>query len=244
MGNQSQQSSDGLDGEARAKANDSNNVSAEMMRRDFLKEAGAIAGGSAAVGWQSSATANVVQTQSDPTPQVTAIELTINDRTVRVQVDTRTTLLDLLREQLRLTGTKKGCDQGACGACTVLLDGQRVLACLTLAVTLDGKQVVTIEGLAKNEDLHPLQQAFLRCDAYQCGYCTPGQIMSGVGCIQEGRVNQSVEETREWMSGNLCRCSAYPNIVAAVRQAAGVEDPADPTLLVTRFDSSLEGRDR
>ncbi len=157
-------------------------------------------------------------------------------QTVQVEVDSRTTLLDLLREQLSLTGTKKGCDQGACGACTVLIDNQRMLACLTLAATLNGKKVRTIEGLAQGEQLHPLQEAFLRCDAYQCGYCTPGQIMSALGCIQEGHVTDSVEETREWMSGNLCRCSAYPNIVAAIRQAAGIEPEQDPAVLVTRFD--------
>ena len=130
------------------------------------------------------------------------------------------TLLDALREHLRLTGTKKGCDQGQCGACTVHVDGERVLACLTLAVQVEGRAITTIEGLAGPDGtLHPVQQAFLEEDAFQCGYCTPGQIMSAVACIREGHTG-SDDEIREFMSGNLCRCGAYPNIVAAVRKAA------------------------
>jgi xanthine dehydrogenase YagT iron-sulfur-binding subunit len=137
-----------------------------------------------------------------------------------VTVDNRTSLLDLLREHFGLTGTKKGCDAGACGACTVLVDGRRVNGCLTLAVRLDGAQVTTIEGLAPGGDgpLHPLQQAFVDQDAFQCGYCTPGQIMSGVGCMQEGHTG-SPEEIREWMSGNICRCGCYVKIVKAIQQA-------------------------
>lgn len=244
MSKQSQRLNDDPDGASGISSASDTDDHAGIRRRDFLKEAGAIAGSSAAVGWHGPAQASELQAERNSASQMLRVELTINDRPLSVQVDSRTTLLDLLREQLHLMGTKKGCDQGACGACTVLVDGQRVLSCLTLAATLTGKQVVTIEGLAKGEELHPLQEAFLRCDAYQCGYCTPGQIMSGIGCIQEGRVNPSVEETREWMSGNLCRCSAYPNIVAAVRQVAGQEDPQDPALQVTRFDASTEGRDR
>ena len=132
-----------------------------------------------------------------------------------VAVEPRTTLLDLLRDRLRLTGTKKGCDHGTCGACTVLVDGRRVLSCLTLAITVQGKEVTTIEGLASGKNLHPMQQAFIECDGFQCGFCTCGQIISAIACIQEGHAT-NVEEIREWMSGNLCRCGAYPNIVAAV----------------------------
>ena len=130
------------------------------------------------------------------------------------------TLLEVLRERLALTGTKKGCDQGACGACTVLVDGRRVLSCLTLAAQCDGCEVTTIEGLGGEAQLHPLQSAFVRHDALQCGYCTPGQIMSAVALLDEGRAG-SDDEIREFMSGNLCRCGAYPNIVAAIRDVAG-----------------------
>jgi xanthine dehydrogenase YagT iron-sulfur-binding subunit len=124
-------------------------------------------------------------------------------------------LLDLLREQLALTGTKKGCDHGQCGACTVHVDGKRVLSCLSLAIMQEGKKVSTIEGLANGDNLHPMQQAFIRHDGFQCGYCTPGQIMSAVACIREGHANTD-EEIREYMSGNICRCGAYPNIVKAI----------------------------
>ncbi len=134
-------------------------------------------------------------------------------------VDNRMSLLDMLRERAGLPGTKKGCDQGACGACTVLVDGRRINSCLTLAVMHDGTDITTIEGLADNGRLHPLQQAFIDEDAFQCGYCTPGQIMSGVGCIGEGHAG-SPAEIREWMSGNICRCGAYTNIVSAVATAA------------------------
>jgi xanthine dehydrogenase YagT iron-sulfur-binding subunit len=128
-------------------------------------------------------------------------------------------LLDALRERLDLPGTKKGCDQGACGACTVLLDGTRVVSCLMLAVMAQGKEVTTIEGLAKGDQLHPVQAAFVTCDGFQCGYCTPGQIMSAVGCIREGHT-KSDTQIREFMSGNICRCGAYPNIVDAIKLAA------------------------
>jgi xanthine dehydrogenase YagT iron-sulfur-binding subunit len=148
------------------------------------------------------------------------VAIIVNNQPQRVEVDARTTLLDALRDRLHLTGTKKGCSLGQCGACTVLLDGRRVVACLTLAVMCQGKSVTTIEGLAKDGRLHPVQEAFVEQDAFQCGYCTPGQIMSAVGAIQEGRAG-SDDEVREQMSGNICRCGAYSNIVAAVRQAAG-----------------------
>ncbi|MFJ7998147.1 (2Fe-2S)-binding protein [Streptomyces sp. NPDC096310] len=148
------------------------------------------------------------------------VSVTVNGRRHTVTVDNRTSLLDLLREHLGLTGSKKGCNAGACGACTVLVDGRRQNACLLLAVRLDGAEVTTVEGLADGERLHPLQQAFIDQDAFQCGYCTPGQIMSGVGCIQEGHTG-SGDEIREWMSGNICRCGCYVKIVRAVEQTAG-----------------------
>lgn len=148
------------------------------------------------------------------------ITLNVNGRPEALQLESRVTLLDALREQLGLNGTKKGCDQGQCGACTVHVDGERVLACLTLAAQVEGREVTTIEGLSKpGQEAHPVQAAFLEQDAFQCGYCTPGQIMSAVSCIREGHAG-SDEEIREYMSGNLCRCGAYPHIVAAVRQAA------------------------
>lgn len=145
--------------------------------------------------------------------------MTVNGTRHTVTVDNRTSLLDLLREHPGLTGSKKGCDAGACGACTVLLDGRRQNACLTLAVRTQGAEVTTIEGLADGDQIHPLQQAFIDQDAFQCGYCTPGQILSGVACIQEGH-SGSREEIAEWMSGNICRCGCYPKIVNAVQQAA------------------------
>jgi xanthine dehydrogenase YagT iron-sulfur-binding subunit len=152
-------------------------------------------------------------------PPGSRVSLTVNGTRHTVTVDNRTSLLDLLREHLNLTGSKKGCNAGACGACTVLVDGRRVNSCLTLAIRLDGAQVTTIEGLAAGDRLHPLQQAFIDQDAFQCGYCTPGQIMSGVGCIQEGHTD-SPAEIREFMSGNICRCGCYVKIVRAVEQAA------------------------
>jgi xanthine dehydrogenase YagT iron-sulfur-binding subunit len=149
---------------------------------------------------------------------VTTIRINGVERELRV--DARVTLLDALRDALGLTGTKKGCDQGACGACTVLVDGRRVVSCLMLAAQCDGRDVTTIEGLSENGGLHPVQEAFVRHDAFQCGYCTPGQIMSAVSLLSEGRAG-SDDEVREFMSGNLCRCGAYPNIVAAIREVAG-----------------------
>ncbi|WP_416799256.1 (2Fe-2S)-binding protein [Ciceribacter azotifigens] len=149
-----------------------------------------------------------------------SISLTINGQPRSIAVDDpRVTLLDLLRERLHLTGTKKGCDRGQCGACTVLVDGRRVNACLLLAVSLDGAEITTIEGLAEGEALHPLQQAFIECDAFQCGFCTPGQIMSAIGLISEGHAGDDPERVRELMSGNLCRCSAYQGITEAILQA-------------------------
>lgn len=194
-------------------------------RRDFLKGVGAA---SAAASIRSDAHATDSSTINAEAVDPISISLRINGRPKKVDIDPRTTLVDLLREDLQMFGTKKGCDHGSCGACTVHINGQRVLSCLTLAATIDGAEVKTIEGLAEGDSLHPMQEAFLRCDAYQCGYCTPGQIMSGVACIDEGHASGSAEETREWMSGNLCRCSAYPNILAAVRQTSGAESVSDP----------------
>lgn len=146
------------------------------------------------------------------------ITLSVNGARRRVAVEPRVTLLDALRDRIGLTGTKKGCDRGECGACTVLADGERIKSCLTLAVMRQGSRITTVEGLARGDDLHPVQAAFIRHDAFQCGGCTPGQIMSAVACIAEGH-DGSDDEVREWMSGNLCRCAAYQNIVAAVRDA-------------------------
>jgi xanthine dehydrogenase YagT iron-sulfur-binding subunit len=152
-------------------------------------------------------------------PSTVSVALSINGDTVNAEVDTRVTLIDFLRERAQLTGTKKGCNRGECGTCTLLVDGLRVNACMILMASLEGRRVTTIEGLANKGQLHPVQEAFIDEDAFQCGFCTPGQIMSAVGCINEGHANDPAE-IREWMSGNLCRCSAYPQIVAAVRAAA------------------------
>lgn len=143
------------------------------------------------------------------------VNLTINGKKCSLSLEPRVTLLDLLREQLGLTGTKKGCDHGQCGACTVLVNGRRINSCLTLAVMQDGKSITTIEGLGNNENLHPLQEAFIKHDGFQCGYCTPGQIISGVAVIREGHAG-SAAEIREYMSGNICRCGCYPHIVDAI----------------------------
>jgi xanthine dehydrogenase YagT iron-sulfur-binding subunit len=153
-------------------------------------------------------------------PERMRVSLSVNGVGTQLSLAPWTTLLDALRDHLHLTSTKKGCDHGQCGACTVLVDGRRIVSCLTLAVMQDGASVTTIEGLATDGALHPLQQAFIDHDAFQCGYCTPGQICSAVGLIAEGKA-RSTEEIRELMSGNICRCGAYPNIIAAIRQAVG-----------------------
>jgi xanthine dehydrogenase YagT iron-sulfur-binding subunit len=183
-------------------------------RRFFLKQSMLIAG-------LSMAPADFLQAALVPEdgPVGNAVKvklsLTINGKRRRISIDPRMTLLDLLRENLGLTGTKKGCDFGQCGACTVHVDGRRTLSCLTFAVMQHGAKVTTIEGLSDGEKLHPLQEAFIKHDGFQCGYCTPGQVMSGVACIREGHAG-SADEVREYMSGNLCRCGAYPNIVDAI----------------------------
>ena len=161
------------------------------------------------------------QTATKTTAQVSVpVTITINGKPRALTLDPRSTLLDVLREQLDLTGSKKGCDQGQCGACTVLINGRRVVSCLTLAVMQDGASITTVEGLATDGKLHPLQQAFIDHDAFQCGYCTPGQICSAAGLIAEGKA-RTPDQIRELMSGNICRCGAYPNIVAAIQQAMG-----------------------
>jgi xanthine dehydrogenase YagT iron-sulfur-binding subunit len=147
------------------------------------------------------------------------VALNVNGVARELELDPRTTLLDALREHLHLTGAKKGCGLGQCGACTVLMDGKRVKSCLSLAALVEGREITTIEGLDQGGKLHPLQAAFIERDAFQCGYCTPGQIMAGVACINEGHTG-SAQEIRDWMSGNLCRCGAYDNIVAAIQDAA------------------------
>jgi xanthine dehydrogenase YagT iron-sulfur-binding subunit len=158
-----------------------------------------------------------------PVPAKISVALNVNGQQRQLRLASWTTLLDALRDHLDLTGTKKGCDHGQCGACTVLVDGRRVNSCLTLAVMKDGTSVTTIEGLAREGVLHPLQQAFIDHDAFQCGYCTPGQICSAAGLIAEGKT-KSIDDIRELMSGNICRCGAYPNIVAAIQQAISAMD--------------------
>jgi len=191
---------------------------AEEVTKPFTLTRRSFVGASAVVG--GIAVAGPLVACSAPEPAAEAsVTLTINGEKRTVAVDNRTSLLDMLRERAGLTGTKKGCNQGACGACTVLLNGRRVNSCLTLAVMHDGAEITTIEGLAKGDQLHPLQQAFIDQDAFQCGYCTPGQIVSGVGCIAEKHTG-SPTEIREWMSGNICRCGAYTNIVTAIAQTA------------------------
>lgn len=166
---------------------------------------------------EAAATETLAPAQEVPMP--VDVVLHVNGREHRLALDPRTTLLDALREHLNLTGSKKGCALGQCGACTVLMDGKRVKSCLWLAALADSREVTTIEGLAPAGQLHPLQTAFIERDAFQCGYCTPGQIMAGVACIDEGHAG-SADEIREWMSGNICRCGAYDNIVAAIQDAA------------------------
>ena len=200
-------------------------TSFDPERRELLK-LGVVTGSAAVVGelWPS-AHAGAVQAApaaaspyAVPVPAVDVL-LRVNGREHRLTLDPRTTLLDALREHLHLTGSKKGCGLGQCGACTVLLDGKRVKSCLSLAALAEGREITTIEGLAEGDELHPLQAAFIERDAFQCGYCTPGQIMAGAACIAEGHAG-SAQEIRDWMSGNLCRCGAYDHIVAAIQDAA------------------------
>ena len=219
---------------------DPNIAGARVTRRGFFGEVAVT--GAVVAPWPSAVTAQMTGASGLAEPAVSqgveslSVSLTVNGTPQRLDVDVRTTLLDLLRERLALPGTKKGCDHGQCGACTVLVDGQRINSCLALAVVHDGAEIVTIEGLATGGRLHPLQAAFVEHDAFQCGYCTPGQICSAVGMINElragmpsqvtadvragGAIASNDDELRERMSGNLCRCGAYPGILAAVRQVA------------------------
>lgn len=185
-----------------------------VSRRRFLQGSSVLAGSLGVAAGAAQAQ------QAEPTADARTIALTVNGKKRQVSVEPRTTLVEALRDGLGLTGTKIGCNQGQCGACTVLMDGTRVNSCLTLAVMAEGSDIITIEGLADpNGNLHPMQTAFAENDAFQCGYCTPGQILSAIACIDEGHAG-SAPEIREYMSGNLCRCGAYPNIVAAVEQVA------------------------
>ena len=182
-------------------------------RRDFLKKSTALA--ALAIASPALVKAGENDERIAALFEKIPLNLEVNGVLQNLSIEPRVTLLDLLREQLHLTGTKKGCDHGQCGACTVHVNGKRINSCLTLAVMNDGKKITTIEGLANGDKLHPLQDAFIKNDGFQCGYCTPGQIMSGVACIREGHAN-SRDEIREFMSGNICRCGAYPNIVDAI----------------------------
>jgi xanthine dehydrogenase YagT iron-sulfur-binding subunit len=188
-----------------------------FSRRSFLVGATASSAVPAIARSLTADAAPASQQASDPRAP-TDITLVINEREHRLALDVRTTLLDALREHVGLTGAKKGCDHGQCGACTVLIDGRRVLSCLTFAISMRGRHVTTIEGLTKADGtLHPMQQAFIEHDAFQCGYCTPGQIMSAIACVQEGHAANDAD-IREYRSGNICRCAAYPNIVDAIKQ--------------------------
>jgi xanthine dehydrogenase YagT iron-sulfur-binding subunit len=193
----------------------------DMTRRELLEVAavtgGALVGGQLMLGFIPEAAAQT----AGAVPAPIDLALRVNGTEHRLTLDPRTTLLNALREHLHLTGSKKGCGLGQCGACTVLMDGKRVKACLSLAALVEAREITTIEGLAQGDQLHPLQAAFIERDAFQCGYCTSGQIMAGVACINEGHAGSS-QEIREWMSGNLCRCGAYDHIVAAIQDAAKV----------------------
>jgi xanthine dehydrogenase YagT iron-sulfur-binding subunit len=190
-------------------------------RREFIKQ---VAGTSVAMAIGTSLLSSAPLDQIDSTSAAGTtgdsvnVHLKINGKSYVLDVDPRVTLLDALRERLQLTGSKKGCDHGQCGACTMLVNGRRINSCLTLAVMHEGDEITTIEGLANGDELHPMQAAFIEQDGFQCGYCTPGQICSAVACVQEGHAN-SDNEIREWMSGNICRCGAYPNILAAIKEA-------------------------
>ncbi|MCF0072188.1 2Fe-2S iron-sulfur cluster-binding protein [Dyadobacter sp. CY261] len=186
-------------------------------RRDFLKTTSILTAIAVAPATVAKAAEFNLGEKMSTAFETTPVNLTVNGVKKQLNLEPRATLLDTLREQLDLTGTKKGCDYGQCGACTVHVNGQRVLSCLSLAIMHEGQEVTTIEGLAKGQELHPMQQAFIKHDGFQCGYCTPGQIMSAVACIQEGHANNEAD-IKEFMSGNICRCGAYPNIVKAIQE--------------------------
>lgn len=189
----------------------------ENPRRNFLKQTSLLTAVALTPGVAVKAAENHFDEKVAAAFEKLPLNITVNGTAHKMSIEPRVTLLDLLREQLDLTGTKKGCDYGQCGACTVHVDGHRVNSCLTLAMMVDGKKVTTIEGLAKGDQLHPMQEAFIKHDGFQCGYCTPGQIMSAVACVREGHAG-SEAEIREYMSGNICRCGAYPNIVNAIQE--------------------------
>ena len=192
---------------------------ASQSRRSFLKRSTATAAILATPPALVKAAENGLDEKGAEFFEKLPLQIEVNGKPYSLSVEPRVTLLDFLREQLHLTGTKKGCDLGQCGACTVHVDGRRVLSCLSLAVMQNGKKVTTVEGLANGDELHPMQEAFIKHDGFQCGYCTPGQIMSAVACINEGHAT-SEADVREYMSGNICRCGAYPNIVNAIREVA------------------------
>jgi xanthine dehydrogenase YagT iron-sulfur-binding subunit len=187
-------------------------------RRQFFGQAAAVSAGVALT----SPAVEAIAAVDAPAPGVVEVAFKVNGERQKLSIDPRVTLLDALRERLQLTGTKKGCDRGQCGACTVHVDDRRVLSCLTLAATLQGKEVTTIEGIADGDDLHPVQRAFIDHDGFQCGFCTSGQIMSAVKVVEEREVRTD-DQIREAMSGNICRCGAYPNILDAIKQAKGGE---------------------
>ena len=200
-------------------ANYLSTTGSDVTRRELLAVT-AVTGGALVVGQLiPGAISPAAAPGAEGTPAPLKVVLRVNGTERRLTLDPRTTLLDALREHLDLTGSKKGCGLGQCGACTVLMDGKRVKSCLSLAALVEGHEITTIEGLAQGDQLHPLQAAFIERDAFQCGYCTPGQIMAGVACINEGHAG-SAQEIRDWMSGNLCRCGAYDHIVAAIQDAA------------------------
>jgi xanthine dehydrogenase YagT iron-sulfur-binding subunit len=209
-----------IDGKVRAEDEQSTPQDFALSRRDTLKAGAVVVAASISPTTPAEA---ATTTQPAPLPfsprHALTIRTTVNGRPREVEIDARTSLLDLLRERLALTGAKKGCDHGQCGACTVHVDGRRVASCLTLAAKVEGRDVLTIEGLSDGDTLHPMQQAFIDHDALQCGYCTPGQIMAAVACVAEGNAT-SRERIREYMSGNICRCGAYVGIVAAIEDAA------------------------
>jgi xanthine dehydrogenase YagT iron-sulfur-binding subunit len=190
----------------------------QNSRRDFLKQTTLITAVALAPATALKAADSQLDERFAEALENVSCSIEVNGTMHTMKIDPRVTLLDYLRERIHLTGTKKGCDYGQCGACTVHVDGHRVNSCLTLAVMNDGKKVTTIEGLAKGTELHPMQAAFIKHDGFQCGYCTPGQIMSAVACVREGHADNEAD-IREFMSGNICRCGAYPNIVAAIQEA-------------------------
>lgn len=189
----------------------------DSSRRNFLKQSTLLTAVALTPGTAIKAAVSHVDEQIAAVFEKMPLKMQVNGRQQNLSVEPRSTLLDILREQLDLTGTKKGCDHGQCGACTVHVDGHRINSCLTLGIMMNGKKITTIEGLANGDKLHPMQEAFIKHDGFQCGYCTPGQIMSAVACIREGHAN-SEHEIREYMSGNICRCGAYPNIVNAIQE--------------------------